>query len=368
MIELTPEQQALAQFIASIQGGVVYNGRPDRHTEPLQAVSAADLYQMPDDAGEPLLGPLVRRGERLLLGAATGEGKTTFVMQMLGAVLEKRSFLDWQGVGGRVLVIDAEQTRSDIKRQLEENGLTDSTDLEFIHVPDGLMLQKAQSEQEQLEAIIREGGFDMVVADPLYKLTLGANLNNQAEAVALMSLLDRLRSTYHFNLTIPVHCRKPPPKAPFTINEIHGAGAWTWGAETVLGLQLINDGFSRLHFFKHRAGKSSGLPVRGWWGLSYNQQIGFAKTSESSKKGSEVADTRAEIIAVLRTAGNAGASMDALAGEVGRNRSSISRLVNDMVANGHIGERKHGRIKIFFLPGEEPDDQTLELWEKQAAG
>ena len=366
MTEPTPAEQ-LAEFISTLRGEIIYNGRPDGHTAPLQAVTSLVLNQMPDDAGEPLLGPLVRRGERFLIGAATGEGKTTFVMQMVAAVVQGRDFLGWTGIGGRVLVIDAEQSRSDLKRLCRENGLEESEDLVFVHCPDGLMLQKASSEREQLEEIIRGGAFDMVVADPLYKLTMGANLNDQAQSVALMQYLDHLRIQHKFNLTIPVHCRKPPPKVPFTINEIHGAGSWTWGAETVVGLQLEKEGFSLLHFFKSRAGKSSGLPVRGWWGLSYSTEMGFMRTTKTSQnKGNlDMASTRDEINAVLRSAGTAGLTIDQMSQQLQKNRATISRVLKDM--GDDVLVKQAGRRKVFFHPEDEPSAETMELWEKGVA-
>lgn len=364
MIEPATVEQ-LEQFISSLRGEVAYNGRPDGPTPALTAMTAAALNQLPDDAGESLLGPLVRRGERLLVGAATGEGKTTFVMQMVAAVVKGTPFLDWTGIGGKVLVIDAEQSRSDLKRLCRENALEESVDLSFVHVPDGLMLQKAQSEREQLEAIIREGRFDMVVADPLYKLTMGANLNDQAQSVALMQYFDHLRIEHHFNLTVPVHCRKPPPKAAFTINEIHGAGSWTWGAETVIGLQLEKEGFTLLHFFKSRAGKASGLPVRGWWGLSYSTELGFMRTSKTSaSKGKiDVTEARDELKKILRDAGTAGMRMEDMARQLGKSTSSVSRTLKEMGSDVLV--KYAGRTKVFYLAENEPTQETIELWDKK---
>jgi replicative DNA helicase len=76
----------------------------------MQVFTARQICELPDPPGEDeLLGPLVVRGQRLVLGAHTGHGKTTFTLQTLRAIVDGEQFLDWTGAGGRALVIDAEQ-------------------------------------------------------------------------------------------------------------------------------------------------------------------------------------------------------------------------------------------------------------------
>ncbi len=88
-----------------------------------------------------MLGPAVVRGQRIVLGGHTGEGKTTLALQILRTVIGGDQLLDWHGAGGtRALVIDAEQGLKTIKRRLREAGLADSDQVDYVRVPDGLEL------------------------------------------------------------------------------------------------------------------------------------------------------------------------------------------------------------------------------------
>lgn len=168
---------------------------------PLDVLSARELCSLPDPPGSPeLLGPLVRRKQRVVIGAPTGEGKTTFALQLVRAIVAGADFLGWQGVGDvRALVIDAEQERSSIKAQLRDAGLDRSDAVDFLCVPDGLALDGGGDQVEQVEQALVAGGYTVVVADPLYKLHRGDS-NDERAATDLMRLLDGWREQHGFAL------------------------------------------------------------------------------------------------------------------------------------------------------------------------
>jgi hypothetical protein len=88
----------------------------------LEIRSARELCALPDPPEEEqLLGPLLLRGQRLVLGAHTGEGKTSMALQIVRALTTGGDFLDWQGSGGRVIVLDAEQGLRTVKRRLRRD-------------------------------------------------------------------------------------------------------------------------------------------------------------------------------------------------------------------------------------------------------
>src|SRR4051812_33716504 len=67
----------------------------------LDVMAAPELCALPDpSAADELLGPLLMRGNRLVLGGGTGEGKSTMTLQLVRAVVTGGEFLDWQGSGG----------------------------------------------------------------------------------------------------------------------------------------------------------------------------------------------------------------------------------------------------------------------------
>lgn len=241
-----------------------------------------ELCALPDPPEEDqLLGPLVLRRQRLVVGGHTGEGKTTFCLQLIRAILRKEFFLDqWQGRGGRALVIDAEQGLKTIKRRLREADL-DVSSLDYIRVPDGLSLDEQTQHVKELERVFAENGpYDVVLADPLYKLHRGDS-NDERAATDLMRRFDAWREHYGFALILPTHCRKPNIGTQFSIHELFGSSAFLRGAEVVVGLRRISDGAAQLHWFKDRDGD---LPIGAKWQLLFNREGGFKRDPNEKRE------------------------------------------------------------------------------------
>lgn len=247
----------------------------------LEIVSAKALCQRPDPPESDLLvGPLLVRGNRTVLAAQTGHGKTTLALRLVRALVAEEDFLGWTGVGGRVLVLDAEQGTRTIKRRLRETGLTSSNRVDYVQAPDGLALDRDGPDVAQIEAALDVNSYDLIVADPLYKLHLGDS-NEERQAVDLMRRLDRWRTDYGVGLLLLTHRRKSQfGSKGFTMDDIFGSTAFVRGAEVVLGLQRTAPGYSHLHFFKDRDGD---LPVGARWGLLFERESGFRRDPEDGK-------------------------------------------------------------------------------------
>jgi RecA-family ATPase len=145
------------------------------------------------------------------------------------AVALEGEFLGWRGAGGRVLVIDAEPGLKTVKRRLREAGLEECEAIDYVRVPDGLSLDSNDEHAARVEALIAEGDYALVLADPLYKLHSGDS-NDERQAVELMKRFDAWRERYGFALLLPVHLRKPPQNAKFSIHEFFGSSAYQRGA------------------------------------------------------------------------------------------------------------------------------------------
>ncbi len=259
----------------------------------LAAVTARDLCELPDPPeSDELLGPLVVRGSRVVLGGHTGEGKTTLTLQIARAIVLADEFLGWTGSGGvRALVIDAEQGLKTIKRRLREAGLGESELVDYVRVPDGLELDSDERHVAEVERLLMDGDYALVCADPLYKLHTGDS-NAEREAVDLMRRFDGWRERFGFALLLPVHCRKPVPGMKFSIHDLFGSSAYVRGAEVVLGLRRVSDGYAKLHFLKDRDGD---LPIGVAWSLLFDQETGFHRDPNDGV----VRDLREELLELL---------------------------------------------------------------------
>src|SRR5215471_5074181 len=62
-----------------------------------ELVSASEFLELPEPANVELLGPLVQRGARTLVGGDSGHGKTTLAYALTAAILRGDEFLGYTG-------------------------------------------------------------------------------------------------------------------------------------------------------------------------------------------------------------------------------------------------------------------------------
>jgi hypothetical protein len=191
-------------------------------------------------------------------------------------------------------VLDAEQGLRTVKRRLREAGLADCDAVDYVRVPDGLSLDSNPRHVAAVEEALDAGGYAAVVADPLYKLHTGDS-NDEREAVDLMRRFDGWRERFRFALELPVHCRKPVPGMKFSIHDLFGSSAYVRGAEVVLGLQRVSDGYAKLHFLKDRDGD---LPIGAAWGLLFDREEGFRRDPKDGEPRETALDKVRELLAV----------------------------------------------------------------------
>ena len=295
-------------------------------------LSVAELMDTPElDEHDKLLDALVLRGARLVIGAHTGEGKTSWGLQVLRSVLHGDDFLGWRGLGNgaRALVIDVEQGRRTVKRRFLEMGLADYRDqIKLVWVPDGLALDSDKRHVAQIEEILTEQ-WDLVIADPLYKLHRG-DANDERKAVDLMRLFDRWRTRFGFALILPMHCRKPQAGLKFSIHDITGSSGYTRGAEVVVGLQRVKKGYAFLHWWKDREGDLGCINER--WGLLFDQERGFRRDPGDLERR----PVSERVRSVLE--GSPGMTLDELRDETEAKQSTLRRVLVDLGAT-HDGAR-----------------------------
>lgn len=310
-------------------------------TPSLRAQTAREICALPDPAqSREVVGPLLVRGERTVLGGHTGEGKTTFGLQLIRAAIYGDDFLGYAGSGGSALVIDAEQGLRTVKRRLREVRLEACDDLDYLRVPDGLRLDQDESEADELEAIIAEGGYAAVLFDPLYKLH-GGDSNEERDAVALMRRLDAWREKHDFALLLATHCRKPYQRSSLTLHDLFGSSAYTRGAEVVLGIQKVGPGRSRLHFFKDRPGD---LPQGEFWMLSFDREAGFQRDPDDSPQGARAID----LVRALITE-RPGLTKAEIQEATGKKERTVSKALKDLAA---IPDESHPKRWRFPEGGE----------------
>lgn len=273
-----------------------------------------------------VVGPLFQRGMRTVIGAGTGEGKTTFALAAIRALVHNEPFLDWRPQKpGRALIIDLEQGEEVLKRRLAEAHLDDSEAVDVLWEPSGMALDQDPAHQALIRDTVRQGRYDLVLMDPLYQMHVGSG-NDEEIAASLMNVVDGWSREFDFALVIPMHARKPHPQAGknMTIHDIAGVGTWLRNAEFVVGLQVMSAGQSRVHFFKDRVG--DGPEIRSHWFLNFNRETGYSRSHIE-----EMQARRAEWNEML--ARSEGVTLAELA-EAGADLRFIGKVKKDMHVRG----------------------------------
>jgi hypothetical protein len=121
-----------------------------------------------------------------------------------------------------------------------------------------------------VEEALGSGGWDIVLLDPAYQL-VAEEPTEDAQAQALVRMLDGWRSRFGFCLVIPMHCRKSQPGQKLTISDIHGRGMMVRNAEVVVGIERVKKGEARLHWWKDRDGDLD-VPLSSFWPVTFDRR------------------------------------------------------------------------------------------------
>ena len=210
---------------------------------------------------------------------------------MLAAGVLGGDYLGWPVEGGlRVLVLDLEQHLEDIQEQLDAVGLAESELVDYAPIPEGLQIDRDVDHLAELERVVAAKPYDIVRLDPFYKLH-AADSSEETQARELVRLTRRWVTLHGFALLMDTHTRKRiEGRAGFTLDDLFGSSLFSRDPETILGLQLIEEGFSRLHIFKAR-GRRGQIRTGQTIDLLYSDEELFRRKPDEAER-----DLRAELL------------------------------------------------------------------------
>lgn len=252
-------------------------------------LSPKEIMELPDEPISELLGPLVVKGERIMLGAAKGHGKTSMALQILRAILFGEEFIDFTGIGDtRALIVDAEQGGRTIKKRIAEAGLegVPRSIMGYWRIPEGVALDQSEAERVAIETRLAMELYDVVIFDPFYMLHEGDS-KDDVDAKRLMKILDDWRMKYEFALILPTHTKKPgADRYKFTMHDFFGSSLIPRNANVVLGLEKKKYGQAKLHLFADRHGDLLELfkDDNDVWGLQFRPERGFTRGEVSDAR------------------------------------------------------------------------------------
>lgn len=232
----------LGDYYAAQRGDTADNGDEPVELEPSPDLDA--FLDTPEPDYVYLIDGLLERGDRVILTAEEGVGKSTLQRQWH---LQSAAGVHWFTGAAiepiRSLLVDCENSRRKVKRELRalraDNDLTGRRLPAFTEPrPEGIDLTKTP-DRDWLRGRIEVDKPDLLIIGPSYKLASG-NPNDEETAQTVIGYLDDLRGDYDVTLILEAHLphaenpRTPRPKRPI------GSSIWMRWPE--FGLHLDKDG------------------------------------------------------------------------------------------------------------------------------
>jgi hypothetical protein len=290
-------------------------------------IAGSEFVKLPHSEEPKLLGALLRQGVRVLVGGATGEGKSTIVGHMMYSALACKDFCGFNG-GPQDLtatLLDTEMSAAQVSALVSRCRLDSFGNRFQVATPGGLSLVPsdtplAKKQRDWLRQIMETT--DIVTIDPYYKLfrETGSAMD-RVLTEEVLEVLDTLAKETETCLIIPAHARKMEAKYMMRLDDIYGPSILTRNASVILGIQIIAFGKSRLHFFKDRFGE---LPVKDHWVLNFHKMTGYSVEGRSM---TEVSERDGKVAAVMIDAGRP-LKMKEIAERLGITNSQVAKSLD----------------------------------------
>jgi len=213
MLELPglPEKGDVSDFIATfpdkaeaaerlsimIEGAAEYKSKDDQETDPIQFINASQWLESKPEAVDPILADTFDRGDKVAVIGALKQRKTFFVDQMAISLAAGRPFLTWENPQPRRVALVQFEIQSyhkhrRIKRLAAALGITAAALDDRLQILNARGLGiTGRSGLVKITPAILSIKPDLIIFDPLYKLTEGKE-NAAEDAKIILNAFDVL--------------------------------------------------------------------------------------------------------------------------------------------------------------------------------
>jgi hypothetical protein len=204
------------------------------------------INETTDDSYDWVIEDLIERGERVIVVAAEGVGKTMLARQVAilsGCGINPFTYQKMKQI--RTLTVDLEnperiirRTSSSIFKTAMDRGYTTKPTAQLLVKPSGLDLMKAE-DRMVLETAIEEAKPELLVMGPLYKAFIDpGGRTSESVAVEVARYLDHVRDVYKCALWLEHHA---PLGESMTNRQMRPFGSAVWSRWPEFGIALTPD-------------------------------------------------------------------------------------------------------------------------------
>jgi len=204
------------------------------------------INESTDDSYDWVIEDILERGERVIVVAAEGVGKTMLARQVAilsGCGINPFTYQKMKQI--RTLTVDLEnperiirRTASSILNTALDRGYTTKPTAQLLVKPSGLDLMKAE-DRMILETAIEEAKPELLVMGPLYKAFIDpGGRTSESVAVEVARYLDHVRDVYKCALWLEHHA---PLGESMTNRQMRPFGSAVWSRWPEFGIALTPD-------------------------------------------------------------------------------------------------------------------------------
>ena len=204
------------------------------------------IEESTDDSYDWVIEDILERGERVIVVAAEGVGKTMLARQVAilsGCGINPFTYQKMKQI--RTLTVDLEnperiirRTASSILKTAVDRGYTNKPTAQLLVKPSGLDLMKAE-DRMVLEKAIEEAKPELLVMGPLYKAFIDpGGRTSESVAVEVARYLDHVRDVYKCALWLEHHA---PLGESMNNRQMRPFGSAVWSRWPEFGIALTPD-------------------------------------------------------------------------------------------------------------------------------
>jgi hypothetical protein len=207
-----------------------------------EIISAQQLLESNICEPPELVEGLFRKEEKVLIGGRSKAMKSWAAIDLAISVSEGIPFWNLKTEKGKVLIINLELMEGTLKRRLkiisEARGLKKIPNVFTLNLrgypTNAAKLLEYLSKQMKPE-------YDLIIIDPLYKLTAGKEENAAGEMAVVMNTIEEIIKITRAAVVIPAHFAKGDSSKKDSIDRISGSGVFARDPDSIITITGLEE-------------------------------------------------------------------------------------------------------------------------------